>query len=187
MCILHAILILGSFFSLGGLRWSPKVTKILPVPPQPTITLPFFFYKILPHFSLTFDFFLAQTCFRKLYFLHLKYKYQNLLQIILLGGIFGLSRQFLQHPSPPPLTPSLMLIPPPHLIPSLMGDQNNSQKQVPHTQNFVKKNPDTCAILRSISDRPCRLLELTKIFKKSYRDNCHTCPTWCCTITLAYL
>ena len=73
-----------------------------PVPPTE--------FWILPNFSLNFDYFLAQNCTRKLYFV---LKTPNL--TVGGGGIFGLSGQFFQVPpssdSVPAASPPIWLCP----------------------------------------------------------------------------
>ena len=93
-------------FFPGGLGGFPQAGKILPIP-QP-IPVPAFWpepvppnwvlspkiSKILPHFSLNFDYFSAQNCIRKLYFV-LKTKFAL---ILLWGGIFGSANNFSKSP-----------------------------------------------------------------------------------------
>ena len=110
----------------GGVpRWqkfclSPQPTSIptfRPEPVPPTWVMSPKISKLLPHFSLNFDYFLAQNCIRKLYFM---LKAPN----FAVGGIFGLSGQFFQVP--------------PHLTSSPTWNENRPRKQVPPTKNFVK-------------------------------------------------
>ena len=93
-----------------------------PVPPNWVLSP-----KILPHFSLNFDYFLAQNCIRKCSFMLKTPKFALILQG---GGISGLSGQLFQ--VPPHLIPSPTWVPPPHLTPSPTGTKNRPRKQVPH-------------------------------------------------------
>ena len=74
--------------------------------------------KILPHFSLNFNYFLAQNCIRKLYFMLKTPKFDSNFAV---GGIFGLSGQSFQVDSVPD------------------GDRKSSLKASSPTKNFVKK------------------------------------------------
>ena len=124
------------FFPGGSPRWQnfcPSPNR----PPSPLFLLPELvpqISKILPHFSLKFDYFWAQNCIRKLYFM-LKTSKFALIVLWGGGGIFGFGKQFFQVPSH--LTPSPMRVPPSDL--SLTGTENHPWKQVPPTKNFVKK------------------------------------------------
>ena len=110
------------FVSSGFFSWGdcpPRRQKFCPSPPtdyRPRfltraclpqlsfVTKNFIFF---PHFSLNFEYSLAQNCIRKLYFM---LKTPKFALIVPYGDIFGLSGQFFQ--VPPHLTLSTMWVPP---------------------------------------------------------------------------
>ena len=103
-----------------------------PDPVPPTEFCPPKFQKILPNFSLNFDYFSAQNCIRKLYFMLKTPKFAN---FAVRGIYIGLSRQFFQ--ASPRLTPSSSGVPPIWLCPQ-RGPKIIPRKQVPH-QKFCEK------------------------------------------------
>ena len=126
------------FFGGGGVGdWgSLEAVKILPVPPicrpgfltracPPNWVLSPKIWKFLPHFSLNFDYFLAQNCIRKLYFM---LKTPKFALILLQEGIFGFSGQNFQ-------VPHIWLRPRQGL--KIVHDSKH-----PPTKNFLKKNPE---------------------------------------------
>ena len=86
-------------------------------------------FLILPHFSLNFDYFIAQNCIRKFYF---KLKTQKNCSNFAVGAFLASANIF---PSPPSSDSVSDTSPPPHLTPSLKASP-------PPTKNFVK-NPDS--------------------------------------------
>ena len=130
-------------FFLGEGDWeSPQAPKNWSVPPpnQPPSLL--FDQSLSPQLSFVPEnfknftsffsqYFLAQICIRKLYFLLKPPKFA----LFCCGDIFGLSGQFVQ--VPPYLTPTAKQGPPSDSVPN--GDRKSSLKANPPTKNFVKK------------------------------------------------
>ena len=134
-------ILLDYFFFLG--RVPHQVAKIVPVPPN-RLPSPLFDqslstqlsfvpknFKNFTSFSLNFDYFLAQNCIRKCYFM---------LKNTKICWIFCCRRAFLASADKSPL---IWLCPrreSPLLTPSLTGTEKSSPKASPPTQYFVK-NP----------------------------------------------
>ena len=137
----------------------PQVAKILPVPP--TDRSPRFFdlslspswvlfpkiSKIVPHFSLNFDYFLAQNC-RKFYFM---FKITKVYSDFAGGGAFlGSADNFFQ--VIPHLTLSPTQVSPSGSIPD--GDRKSSPKASPPHQKFCEKKNSGCHCVTKWHDSP---------------------------------
>ena len=179
VCILLAY---SGFFPGGTRGVSPRQRKFCPSPvptavptfwpePVPPRVLSPKIYKILPHFALNCDYFLAQNCFRSSI---LCLKHQNFCSNFSGGGIFGLSRQFFQ-------VPLIWLCPwrespPSDSVPE--GDQKSSLKASPPHRKFCEKTLVFPHKLNLCSARACqpylRLNHLTScLFSKWGKVKCN--------------
>ena len=138
--------------------------KIFPVPPPTTVpafcpepvrppnwVLSLKISKILPHFSLNFDYFLAQNCIRKLYYMLKTPKFALILQWE--GAFLASSDNF----SKSPFIRLSCESPPSDSVPN--GDQKLSPKaSSPPTKNFVEKSCIWMFTWQKHADRACSVV-----------------------------